>query len=51
MTEAFNMMAVIAEMKKRIPKHPLKKKLEELIDKGLSEEEALDVMITAWLER
>ncbi len=46
------MIGVIAEMKKRIPKHPvLKKQLEELIDKGLSEEEALDVMIAAWLER
>lgn len=45
------MIAVIAEMKRRIPKHPvLKKHLEELINNGLSEEEALDVMIAAWLK-
>ena len=44
------MMAVISEMKKRIPKHPvLKQELDKLMEDGLSEDEALNLMIYAWL--
>ena len=44
------MMAVISEMKKRIPEHPvLKQELDKLMEDGLSEDEALNLMIYAWL--
>ena len=44
------MMAIIKEMKERIPEHPvLKKDLEKLMADGLSKDEALDIMILAWL--
>lgn len=45
------MMAIIAEMKKRIPEHPvLKEKMEELMAEGMTQDEALNLMIYAWLE-
>lgn len=45
------MLGIIEEMKERIPEHPvLKKELEKLIANGLSKDEALDVMIDAWLQ-
>ena len=44
------MIAILKEMKKRIPDHPeLKKTLEYLMNEGMSEEEALNLMIIAWL--
>ena len=44
------MMGIIEEMKERIPEHPvLKKDLEKLMAEGLSKDEALDVMVDAWL--
>ena len=44
------MMAVISEMKKRIPEHPvLKQELDKLMEDGLSEDEALNIMIYVWL--
>lgn len=44
-------MAVIKNMKERIPNHPvLKKEMEKLMADGLSQDEALDVMIHAWLD-
>lgn len=46
------MIAVLKEMKKRIPDHPeLKKVLEALMNEGMSEEEALNIMIISWLTR
>lgn len=42
--------AIIKVMKERIPNDPyLKEVLNKLMDDGLSEEEALDLMITEWL--
>lgn len=44
------MMAVLSEMKKRIPEHPvLKQVLENLMKEGLSEDEALNIMMYVWL--
>ena len=44
------MMAVLSEMKKRIPEHPvLKQELDKLMEDGLSEDEALNIMIYVWL--
>ena len=45
------MMAVIKNMKEKIPNHPvLKKEMEKLMTDGLSQDEALNVMINAWLD-
>lgn len=45
------MFNIIEEMKERIPKHPvLKKDLEKLMADGLSKDEALNIMVDAWLE-
>ena len=46
------MMAIIKGMKERIPKHPvLKEELEKLmIEEGMTEDEALNLMIYAWLK-
>ena len=46
------MMAIIKGMKERIPKHPvLKEELEKLmIEHGMTEDEALNLMIYAWLK-
>lgn len=45
------MMAVIKNMKERIPNHPvLKKEMEKLMADGLSQDEALNVLINAWLD-
>lgn len=44
-------MAVIKNMKEKIPNHPvLKKEMEKLMADGLSQDEALNVMIIAWLD-
>ena len=44
------MMAVIKIMKEKIPNHPvLKKEMEKLMADGVSQDEALDIMIGAWL--
>lgn len=44
------MIAILNEMKKRIPNHPeLKKELENLMNEGMSEEDALNMMIICWL--
>lgn len=44
------MIDILEDMKKRIPNHPkLKKTFEDLVNRGMSEEEALDIMITSWL--
>lgn len=44
------MNEVFEEMKKRIPNHPkLKKVLEDLMNEGMLEEEALNIMIISWL--
>ena len=44
-------MAVIKNMKERIPNHPvLKKEMEKLMADGLSQDEALNVLINAWLD-
>lgn len=44
-------MAVIKNMKEKIPNHPvLKKEMEKLMADGLSQDEALNVMINAWLD-
>lgn len=41
---------IIKGMKEGIPLNPiLKKELDKMVADGLSEEEALDVMILAWL--
>lgn len=45
------MMAVIKEMKNRIPDDPrLKKELDELMADGFDENEAVDIMIYNWLK-
>lgn len=45
------MMGVIAEMKRRIPKDPrLKKELDKIMADGFNEDEAVDIMINAWLQ-
>lgn len=44
-------MAIIKEMKKRIPKDPrLKKELDKLIADGFDEDEAVNIMIYSWLQ-
>ena len=44
-------MGVIAEMKRRIPKDPrLKKELDKIMADGFNEDEAVDIMINAWLQ-
>ena len=44
------MMAVIKNMKEKIPNHPvLKKEMEKLMADGLSQDEAVNVLINAWL--
>lgn len=44
------MMTVIKNMKEKIPNHPvLKKEMEKLMADGLNQDEALNVMIEAWL--
>ena len=44
-------MITIEEMRKRIPDHPyLKKILDELMDEGISEDEALSIMVYSWLK-
>ena len=43
-------MAVIKNMKEKIPNHPvLKKEMEKLMADGLSQDEAVNVLINAWL--
>ena len=45
------MEVIIEDMKRRIPYDPvLKKYLERLMAEGLSKDEALDIMVNAWLE-
>lgn len=45
------MMAIIKEMKKRIPNDPrLKKELDKLMADGFDENEAVDIMIYNWLK-
>lgn len=42
----------IEDMKNRMKRHPyLKKKLKEMTDDGLSEDEALNIMIQVWREK
>ena len=44
-----NTKEIIEEMKKRIKTHPyLKNVLKELMDDGLTEDDALRIMILAW---
>ncbi len=44
-------MAVIRIMKEEIPNNPvLKKEMEKLMADGLSRDEALNIMIYAWLD-
>lgn len=44
------MMAIIKEMKKRIPNDPrLKKELDKLMADGFNENEAINIMIGVWL--
>lgn len=44
------MIEIFEEMRKQIPHHPtLKKELKKLMDDGLSKEDALNIMILAWL--
>ena len=44
-------MAVIRIMKEEIPNHPvLKKEMEKLMEDGLSQDEALYIMINGWLD-
>ena len=41
---------IIAEMKEKMSKHPiLQKEMEKLMADGLSQNEALNIMIEAWL--
>ena len=45
------MMAVIKNMKEKIPNHPvLKKEMEKLMTDGLSQDEALNVIVNAYLD-
>ena len=41
---------IITEMKEKMSKNPsLQKEMEKLMEDGLSQDEALDIMISAWL--
>ena len=45
-----SVITIITEMKEKIPNHPvLQKEMEKLMADGLSQDEALDVIIYAWL--